>query len=313
MNFTLLLTDPHDPSGLAQAVLVQAKVLQTCPGGEDVTVSFRPNRSDDLYASAKSGALLAYRILFGEGIVRSQLVVRFQLGEPPRNVVGRSADLLFALAIILQVCEESGQGAPPGNSVTSVAATGVLEADGTVRAVDHVLAKLQAACEACTRPATIFLPAENRAEVDLAALSQRHPHLELRAIGHLDEALEQLGIVLERVYLRNPFRGLEYFDYEHRAIFFGRDTEIREVVEQLVRREVSGAPGVLVEGASGSGKSSFIRAGLLPALVNPSSQAPAVEEILRRWPVRDSVRHAIWGVAPPLRCSERGTDCPVDP
>jgi len=74
-------------------------------------------------------------------------------------------------------------------------------------------------------------------------------------VAHLDEALEHLGIVLDRVYLRNPFRGLEHFDYEHRAIFFGRDSETREVIQQLLRRESAGFPGILVEGASGSGKS----------------------------------------------------------
>jgi WD40 repeat protein len=295
MTFTLLLTDPRDPLEVARPVTLQSQVLQTSPGGEDITVSFQPNRTDDLYFSAKSAAPLAYRILFREGIVRSQVVVRFRLGEARQNVVGRSADLLFALAIILPVYEERGLGTPAARSFPSLAATGVLETDGTVRAVDQLPSKLQAACDAFDgEPATIFFPADNAAEVDLAVLSQQHPKLRLRPIGHLDQALEQLGIVLERVYLRNPFRGLEYFEYQHRAIFFGRDREIREVVEQLLRREAMGFPGMLVEGASGSGKSSFMRAGLLPALVNPSSQGARVAETLRRCRVRDSVRHAIW-------------------
>src|SRR5580658_931418 len=298
MIFTLLLADSRDAVGAARPVTLHPQVLQTSPGGEDVTVSFRPNRADDLYVSAKSAAQLAYRILFREGIVRSQLVVRFKLGdEAPPNVMGRSADLLFALAMLLSVYEENGQGVTPARVILSLAATGVLEADGTVRTVDHLASKLEAACSAFDgTPATIFFPAHNAAEVDLETLSQRHPKLQLRAIGHLDQALEELGIVLERVYLRNPFRGLEYFDYEHRAIFFGRDAEIRNLAEQLVRREAAGVPGVLVEGASGSGKSSFMRAGLLPALVSPSSQASNVAETLRRRPVRKSLSRAIWGV-----------------
>ena len=290
MSVTLLLADPQDPSRPARAVPLHTQLLQTSPGGEDVTVSFRPNRSDDLYASAKSAARLAYRILFREGILRSQVVVRLELGEAPHNVVGRSADLPFALAILLRGCEQNGhRGAA---SFHEVAATGALEVDGTVRAVDHVASKLEAASNGLAR--TIFFPAENRAEIDLEALARRHPDVRLQAIAHLDEALEHLGIHLERVYLRNPFRGLEYFDYEHHAIFFGRDREIRAVIEQLLRREASGCPGVLVEGASGSGKSSFVRAGLLPALVNPSSQAPQIAEALRRRPLPDSVRKAIW-------------------
>lgn len=296
MTFTLLLADPHEAPGAARAVTLEPQVLQTSPGGEDVTVSFRPNRADDLYVSARSAAQLAYRILFREGIVRSQLVVRLRLGEEsPTNVIGRSADLLFALAMLLRAYEASAQSSSAARPSGSVAATGVLEADGTVRAVDHIAPKLEAACRAFAgAEAVVFFPAENAAEVDLAALSRQHPNLQLRPIEHLDQALEDLGIVLERVYLRNPFRGLEYFDYEHRAIFFGRDAEIREVVEQLLRREAMGVPGVLIEGASGSGKSSFMRAGLLPALVNPSSQGSNVAEMLHRRPVRDGVHKAIW-------------------
>ncbi len=290
MSVTLLLADPQHPSRPARAVSLHTQLLQTSPGGEDVTVSFRPNRSDDLYASAKAAARLAYGILFREGILRSQVVVRLELGEAPQNVIGHSADLPFALAILLRGYEQNGHGG--ANAVPDVAATGVLDADGTVRSVDHVASKLEAACNGSAP--TIFFPAENRAEIDLEAFAHHHPEVRLVAVAHLDEALEHLGIRLERVYLRNPFRGLQYFDYEHHAIFFGREREIREAVEQLLRRESNGCPGILIEGASGSGKSSFMRAGLLPALVNPSSQAPQVAEALRRRPLPDSVRKAIW-------------------
>jgi WD40 repeat protein len=295
MKFVLLLADRSDPAGSIRTAVLQSEVLQTSPGGEDVTVGFRPNRADDLHASAKFAARLGYRILFREGIVRSQLVVRLQASDAPQNVVGRSADLLLTLAILLRVYEASGYLKPRSDHALSVAATGVLEDDGTVRKVEHLASKLHAACREFGETAgTVFFPLENRREVDLSALSQQYPNVRLRPIAHLDEALEEVGIVLERVYLRDPFRGLEQFEYEHRAIFFGRDGEIRELVEQLLRREANGAPGVLVEGASGSGKSSFVRAGVLPALVHP--QALNVRESLRSQPVPESVRRATWRV-----------------
>jgi WD40 repeat protein len=297
MTYVLLLADPLDPNGGARAISLQQQVFRTSPGGEDLTVSFRPNRTDDLLASAKASDDLAYRILYREGILRSQVVVRYQLGEAPTNVVGRSADLLFALALIAHLYEDSAHGRSLAGSSSTVAATGTLNLDGSVGSVEHVEAKLRAAVAFFNgRVGTAFFPADNSTEVNVRALSEKHPNVKLVPVGHLDEALEHLGITLERVYLRNPFRGLEYFDYEHRAIFFGRDAEIRAVVEQLIRREANGVPGVLVEGASGSGKSSFMRAGLLPALVNSASQAVDVAETLRRRPVRDSVRRAIWRV-----------------
>jgi WD40 repeat protein len=294
MNCYLLMTNPNDPAGAARALRLQLQLLQTSPGGEDIAVSFRPNRSDDLHNSAKESARLSYRILFREGIVRSQLVVRFQVSEAPDNIVGRSSDLALALAILVEAYQGTGRNAA-AYSFPTIAATGALGPDGSVRSVENVLAKLRAALkELGTAPATVFFPAENLADIDLAALRQPYPDIQLVPIGHVDEALDHLGIVLERVYLRNPFRGLEHFEYEHHSIFFGRDTEIRDLVKQLLRREQMGTPGLLVEGPSGSGKSSFLRAGVLPALVDPRHESTEVRNAMGMRPVSNDVRRAIW-------------------
>jgi WD40 repeat protein/TPR repeat protein len=297
MNFALLLADPSNPTGSARAVPLQVQMLETSPGGQDVTVTFQPSRTDDLQTSAKSVAPLVYRILLREGQVRSQIVVRLRSSNAPQNVVGHSAELLLALAIVVRVYEESGQLSVAAGTPSSIAATGALAADGSVLAVENVGPKLEAACEHFAgTPAIVFVPAANRMEQDLRLLSRRHPNLRFQEIGHLDEALEHLGIVLERVYLQNPFRGLECFEYQHRAVFFGREAETREAVAQLLRRDANSVPGLLIEGASGSGKSSFLRAGLLPALVNPRSQPADSIESLRRRPVRDSVRGSLWRI-----------------
>jgi WD40 repeat protein/DNA-binding SARP family transcriptional activator len=67
-----------------------------------------------------------------------------------------------------------------------------------------------------------------------------------------------------------PFKGLASFEAADAQYFFGRERLVAELVAGLV-----GAPLMAVVGPSGSGKSSVLRAGLLPALaggVLPSSQ-----------------------------------------
>lgn len=64
----------------------------------------------------------------------------------------------------------------------------------------------------------------------------------------------------------SPFRGLEAFDVEHAPIFCGRTSATSEVLQALRNGESVGTPFVLVVGPSGSGKSSLLRAGVLPTL-----------------------------------------------
>ncbi len=66
-----------------------------------------------------------------------------------------------------------------------------------------------------------------------------------------------------------PFRGLRSFDFEHSAIFFGRARTVNAVIEALIDRAGQGCAFVLVLGASGSGKSSLVKAGVVPALLAP--------------------------------------------
>lgn len=66
---------------------------------------------------------------------------------------------------------------------------------------------------------------------------------------------------------RSPYPGLEAFGHEDVGVFFGRDEKIAELMD-LVQLAFPGGPGrfVAVVGPSGSGKSSLLRAGVLPRL-----------------------------------------------
>jgi WD40 repeat protein len=60
----------------------------------------------------------------------------------------------------------------------------------------------------------------------------------------------------------NPYRGLECFEAEHAALYFGRERTARELLERLEAH-----PLVALIGVAGSGKSSLVRAGLPGAQV----------------------------------------------
>lgn len=93
-----------------------------------------------------------------------------------------------------------------------------------------------------------------------------------------EAGLAQLARELTRVALdaqggfgwdprRPPYPGLLAFQEEDAAIYFGRDDEIRRLMERLNARRVQGGIKLIVLlGASGSGKSSLLRAGVIPRL-----------------------------------------------
>ncbi len=90
---------------------------------------------------------------------------------------------------------------------------------------------------------------------------ERAPERRFASAEELREALEELDVASRGAAIPegNPYRGLLAFEAAHRALFFGRDSEIGTILERL-RTD----PFVLVAGDSGTGKSSLCRAGVLP-------------------------------------------------
>ena len=103
----------------------------------------------------------------------------------------------------------------------------------------------------------------------------------------------------------SPFRSLQAFDPDDAWLFFGRDRETDALVARLQTSKV-----LVVIGSSGSGKSSLVRAGLIPALRRGRfvSQGSPVE----RWRIaassgRAPIRSGNWWIVCPGSCRQ---SCP---
>lgn len=71
-----------------------------------------------------------------------------------------------------------------------------------------------------------------------------------------------------RPLIIRPYRGLLSFQSEHQRFFFGRKEAVRDVLHNLSELVALGKPRfVVVAGASGTGKSSLVLAGVIPQLL----------------------------------------------
>ena len=61
--------------------------------------------------------------------------------------------------------------------------------------------------------------------------------------------------------IAHPYPGLRPFNRDEDEIFFGREAQVNQLLDKLADTHF-----LAVLGTSGSGKSSLVRAGLLPAL-----------------------------------------------
>ena len=76
-----------------------------------------------------------------------------------------------------------------------------------------------------------------------------------------------------------PYRGLRSFQPADAEWFFGREVLTEQIVDQVISRHAAGGGMQTIVGASGSGKSSLVRAGVIPALTDRAAPGrPA-------WPV----------------------------
>ncbi len=126
---------------------------------------------------------------------------------------------------------------------------------------------------------------------------------------------------------RNPYKGLRAFEEWDAPDFFGREGLIKKLLARLTPSPESGCGGrfLAIVGPSGSGKSSLVKAGLIPALRRgtlPGSEKWRIVQMLPGTHPLDDLAAALWqdaetdlsgkkvvsqhDLAVQLRCDERG-------
>ncbi len=126
------------------------------------------------------------------------------------------------------------------------------QGDGVITATELYLylreqVEVQAEAQASHEQTPGLWPLNKHRKGEFIFLAPGHP-LNLPAAPDLTDEL-------------NPYRGLKSYDQQHAPLFFGREDEIKELVA-LVEQQ----PFLAVLGASGTGKSSLVKAGVLPRL-----------------------------------------------
>jgi WD40 repeat protein/DNA-binding SARP family transcriptional activator len=189
-------------------------------------------------------------------------------GQDPEALAQLRADVSIALepldavavaAVAAAYVPAQAEGDPP--------AEWLLDVSGGVPRRVHEVASQWAQRQAARRVGAVA----GRTAAGRAELHSMQAEL-VGGVVDLQAARERVALVADHDDpVVCPFKGLASYEEHDAEYFFGRERLIAELVARLV-----GAPLLGVVGPSGSGKSSVVRAGLLPALaggVLPGSEA----------------------------------------
>jgi hypothetical protein len=115
----------------------------------------------------------------------------------------------------------------------------------------------------------VFLGAYTEFQTLEEFASKLETHLRQLLKKRIDSASKRGIERAPELWMHAPFRGLEAYEFEHAPIFFGQDDAIRRAMLQFTSHAADGTPFLIVLGASGSGKSSLVKAGIVPKLFLP--------------------------------------------
>ena len=118
----------------------------------------------------------------------------------------------------------------------------------------------------------------------IVQLLSKQPEDRPASVVEVRRVLEGLDSAESPVPGEPPFKGLQYFDESDAGLFFGREQLIAQLVQRLhdslSSASAEGARFLAIIGASGSGKSSLVRAGLVPTIKQSGLLAGDIDETL---------------------------------
>jgi WD40 repeat protein len=140
------------------------------------------------------------------------------------------------------------------------------------------------------------------------ALSLAHAFQQASGLGRPIDLRATLSAEANAILL-NPYKGLRAFQESDAANFFGRESLVQRLLRRL-NEQGAFARFLVVVGPSGSGKSSVVRAGLIPALRLgglPGSDRWFYDQIVPGAQPFDELENVLTGLAsqPPKNLSER--------
>jgi WD40 repeat protein len=104
---------------------------------------------------------------------------------------------------------------------------------------------------------------------------------------------------LDELEDNNPYRGLESYETKHSALFFGRTTLIEKLCDAICDRSLT-----VVLGASGSGKSSLVKAGSIAHLERSAQIEQTQNKRLKPQKHPHQCKYTAWQILTPIRPGE---------
>lgn len=246
-----ILIKAQENQGERIAITTSLFISEITEADEDIIED--KNASTNLKQSAILATKLSHNLLYKQGLIQSYHHPSYTPEKSLCQVHGFSAGLAFVLAYTTKLY-------PPTKIIPAIAATGELQENGAVITVEGIEEKIKAAINTLPKASIIIYPAGNKISQPLLDSAQKKEII-LTAVNRIEEALLAIGISLPK-YHQSPFKGLVPLTFEDSDYFFGRTALIDEIIKQKFIKQKN----LVFLGSSGSGKSSLVQAGILPAL-----------------------------------------------